>query len=121
MTDTWIWQDKNWPHFTFDEKALMTPLESCIQAVAPLKQLAIALTQEQRLDWEAAILLDETLSSAKIEGQLYDRDSVRSSIANKLGIGPALKFDKYADGTVELLLRVIRASDATLSSVPIYS
>jgi len=45
----------------------MTRLESCIQAVSPLKQLSAVLNDEQRLDWEVAILLDETLASAKIE------------------------------------------------------
>jgi hypothetical protein len=42
----------------------MTRLESCIQAVSPLKKLSAILSDEQRLDWEAAILLDETLASA---------------------------------------------------------
>jgi Fic family protein len=115
MNKPWIWLNPNWPNFTFDEKALMPALESCIQAVAPLKQLCTVLTQDQQLDWEAAILLDETLSSAKIEGEFFDRDSVRSSIANKLGIGAKQKFDKYSDGAVELLLRSIRATDKSIN------
>ncbi|PKG92887.1 hypothetical protein CXF95_28310 [Paraglaciecola sp. MB-3u-78] len=99
----YIWQNKNWPNFTYDQATVMTRLESCIQAVSPLKQLSAVLSDEQRLDWEAAILLDETLASAKIEGELYDRDSVRSSIVNKLGIGKGSKFNKQSDAMVELL------------------
>jgi Fic family protein len=117
MNKKWIWQNPDWPIFTFNEKALLPHLERCIAVVAPLKHLGEALTQEQRLDWEAAILLDETLSSAKIEGELLDRDSVRSSIVNKLGLaaGQAIKFNQHSDTMVELLLRSIRSTDIELN------
>ncbi|MCJ8268837.1 MAG: DUF4172 domain-containing protein, partial [Psychrosphaera sp.] len=111
----WIWQQSDWPNFSYDEKAVMPALERCIQMVAPLKKVATVLTEHQRLDWEAAILLDETLSSAKIEGELFDRDSVRSSIIRKLGLGVGIKFDKHCDGAVELLLRSIRSVDRTIT------
>lgn len=111
----YIWQNKNWPNFTYDQAAVMTRLESCIQAVSPLKQLSAVLSDEQRLDWEAAILLDETLASAKIEGELYDRDSVRSSIVNKLGIGKGSKFNKQSDAMVELLLSAIRSTEQPIT------
>ncbi|GGI67129.1 cell division protein Fic [Shewanella hanedai] len=107
----WIWQLKDWPNFTYDKTIVIPKLESCIQAVSPLKQLSEFLSLEQRLDWEAAILLDETLASAKIEGELYDRDSVRSSIVNKLGIGKGNKFNQQSDAMVELLLSAIRTTE----------
>ncbi|MCL1051083.1 Fic family protein [Shewanella abyssi] len=107
----WIWQLKDWPNFTYDKATVIPKLESCIQAVSPLKQLSQLLSLEQRLDWEAAILLDETLASAKIEGELYDRDSVRSSIVNKLGIGKGNKFNQQSDAMVELLLSAIRTTE----------
>lgn len=107
----WIWQQQNWPNFVYDDAAIVAVLERCIQAVAPLKQLSMVLTNEQRLDWEAAILLDETLSSAKIEGEIFDRDSVRSSIVNKLGIRKGHKFHQQSDSMVELLLHAIRMTE----------
>ncbi|MEY8214611.1 MAG: DUF4172 domain-containing protein [Colwellia sp.] len=111
----WVWEDKNWPKFTYDNSTIVPTLEKCIQAVSPLKQLSKMLTLEQRLDWEAAVLLDETLSSAKIEGELFDRDSVRSSIVNKLGISKGNKYHQQSDSMVELLLRAIRFVDNQLS------
>jgi len=115
LSSSYIWQHKDWPKFTYDKVIIMQKLESCIQAVSPLKQLSAVLTHEQRLDWEAAILLDETLASAKIEGELYDRDSVRSSIVNKLGIGTGSKFNKQSDAMVELLLSAIRSTDQQIT------
>lgn len=110
------WQLKDWPNFTYEKDIVIPALESCIQAVSPLKQLSEFLSFEQRLDWEAAILLDETLASAKIEGELYDRDSVRSSIVNKLGIGKGntssvTKAHQQSDAMVELLLSAIRTTE----------
>jgi len=90
----WIWKNKNWPNFIYNSEAIAPVLERCIQAVAPLTELSKLLTTDQRLDWEATILLDETLFSAKIEGELLDRDSVRSSIVNKLGITKNLSKNK---------------------------
>ena len=115
LSPSYIWQQKYWPNFTYDKAIVMPKLESCIQAVSPLKQLAEILTHEQRLDWEAAILLDETLASAKIEGELYDRDSVRSSIVNKLGIGTGTKFNKQSAAMVEPLLSAIRSTDQQIT------
>lgn len=110
----WIWQQPAWPNFTYNKSLVMPKLESCVRAVSPLKQLSAMLTVEQQLDWEAAILLDETLASAKIEGEHYDRDSVRSSIVNKLGLSldksKGNKFNKQSDAMVELLLSAIRNS-----------
>ncbi|MDP2561407.1 DUF4172 domain-containing protein [Psychrobium sp. 1_MG-2023] len=62
----WIWQHNNWPNFIYNSAAIMPRLESCIQTVSPLKQFSELLSLEQRLDWEASILLDEILASAKI-------------------------------------------------------
>jgi len=68
-------------------------------------------------------LLDETLSSAKIEGELLDRDSVRSSIVNKLGLTKQLSknksFNLQSDSMVELLLRAIRFVDAEINNATI--
>ena len=113
----WIWQGSNWPNFIYQEKEVLAQVEACVRAVAPLNQLAKVLTEEQRLDWEAAVLLDETLASAKIEGELYDRDSVRSSIVTKLGIdteAPKVKSHQHSDAFVELLLNAIRSADQPL-------
>ena len=48
----------------------MSKLKSCVRAVSLLKQLSSMLTVEQQLGWEATILLDEKLASAKINDRL---------------------------------------------------
>lgn len=111
----WIWQQPDWPQLRYDAQAVLPHLETCVQHIAPLTALAANLEAAQRLDWEAAVLLDETLATAQIEGEQLDRASVRSSIANHLGLGRASTRDKKADGLVEVLLQAIRSSDQALN------
>lgn len=104
----WVWQQTNWPQLSYDAASVLPHLERCVQQIAPLKVLANSLALEQRLDWESAVLLDETLATAQIEGEYLDRDSVRSSIANKLGVGEVSRIDRSTDGLVEVLMQAIR-------------
>ncbi|WP_041737127.1 DUF4172 domain-containing protein [Colwellia psychrerythraea] len=96
----WVWEDKKWPKFIDDNSTIVPRLEKCIQGVSPLKQLRNMLTLEQYLGWEAVVLLNKTLSSAKIKGELFYRDSVRSSIVNKLGISKGNKYPQQSDSMV---------------------
>lgn len=111
----WVWEHDNWPDLSYDATRVLPHLEKCVQQIAPLKTLAQSLSFESRLDWESAILLDETLATAGIEGEQLDRESVRSSIANKLGIGAVTRIDRSTDGLVEVLLQAIRSSDQALT------
>ena len=111
----WVWEQDSWPNLTYDSTRVLPHLEKCVQQVSPLKTLAQSLAFEQRLDWESAILLDETLATASIEGEQLDRESVRSSIANKLGIGTVSRIDRFTDGLVEVLLQAIRSSEKPLT------
>lgn len=112
----WVWEHERWPNLSYDSSKVLPHLEKCVQQIAPLKTLAQRLSLEKRLDWESAILLDETLATAGIEGEQLDRESVRSSIANKLGIGTVSRIDRFTDGLVEVLLQAIRYSDQALTA-----
>lgn len=65
----WIWQHSGWPRLRYDAQTIVPHLQACVQGIAPLAELAASLEMEQRLDWEAAVLLDETLATAHIEGE----------------------------------------------------
>jgi Fic family protein len=43
----WIWQDKNWPQFTYDHIGIFPILEKVIRAVSPLSVLAKNLSQDK--------------------------------------------------------------------------
>jgi Fic family protein len=110
----WVWQENNWPNFNYDAQAVLPVLEKTVQAVSPLCVLAKTLCLNKQLQLESQILLEEALSSAKIEGEILDRDSVRSSIANRLGIGNIKKYSKSDAAYIDILLESIRSAQDPL-------
>jgi len=111
----WIWQQNDWPTFKYDTEAVLPVLSDLLHCIAPLTLLSNELDTEKQLDLESKLLLDEILSSAKIEGEILNRDSVRSSIANRLGIGKVGRMSRNEEAFVDILLESIRNSSAVLT------
>lgn len=110
----WIWEKKEWPNFEYDLRLIMPYLEQTVRVVSPLVVLTKQLGQDKSLKFETQILLDEVLATAKIEGEILDRESVRSSIANRLGIGKVSRLSKSSQAFVDVLLESIRTSKEPL-------
>jgi Fic family protein len=111
----WIWQQQNWAEFSYRSDEILPVLEKTVKAVSPLVLLARELEQEKQLQFESQILFEETLATAKIEGELLDRESVRSSIANRLGLGKITQGSKNVSAFVDVLLEAIRFSNTPLT------
>lgn len=111
----WIWQQKEWPNFKYQAEDILPALEKAISAVAPLSLLAKELDETKQLELESQVLLEEALSTAKIEGEFLDRDSVRSSIANRLGVGLVTRRSKSSEVFIDVLLESIRNSSTQLT------
>ena len=101
----WIWEQDNYPHFTYDLKKL----EPLIQNISLEQGYLIALTQMMNHDnitqsqFEA--LESEAISTAAIEGEILNRDSVKASIKRKLG----LVDERYDRGDIQtdLLIEIL--------------
>ena len=93
---TWSWQSRHWPDFSFDAAALAPALASARRAQGEVIGLSRALGMEEARNAEAAIWTSESLATAAIEGEKLDLDSVRSSIARRLGLA-----DRPASGQRE--------------------
>ena len=113
----WIWQNNNWPKFSFQAETIMPELENVVRAVTPLNILASELNQEKQLTLESLVLLEETLSTAKIEGEMLDRESVRSSIAKRLGVGQVKRTSRSAEAFVDVLLDSVRFYNKPLTNL----
>lgn len=118
MTDkqkNWIWQIQAWPLFTFQADLVLPYLEQVMRVVSPLSLLASELDNNKQLTLESQVLLDEALASASIEGEILDRESVRSSIARHLGVGEIKRSSRSAEAFVDVLLDSIRSCHTPLS------
>jgi len=107
----YIWQDTNWPLFTWRSNCIIEHLSKCNyqrgQFLGKLASIGMELGQEA----QAEVLVAEVMQTSAIEGQVLDLDSVRSSVAKRLGSPKAglSKPDRYTEGLVDVLL------DATIN------
>lgn len=112
----YIWERKQWFDFKYDDTALLKPLSEL--RVLQGKLLGRIASLDIKLETEAqrAILVEEAVRTAEIEGQKLNREAVRSSVAVRLGlphgIGP---HDRHVDGIVDVLLDAVHYHDKPLT------
>jgi Fic family protein len=107
MARKYIHELGHWPKFTWDSKALV-PLLSGVRLRQGLllgKMQSYGFTSR----WTATlkVLTEETIKSSAIEGVVLDPESVRSSLARRLGLdigGLKDHKDRNVDGVVEMML-----------------
>lgn len=112
----YIWERKNWFNFEYDESILLEPLSRLRVLQGKLLGRAASLGIRLETEAQAAVLTEEAVRTAEIEGQKLNRDAVRSSVAVRLGlpqgIGPQ---DRNVDGLVDVLLDAVRSHDKPLT------
>ncbi len=118
MARTYIHQLAGWPRFTWDSGAI-APLLSEVrlrQGVLLGRMKSYGFASQ----WTATlrVLTEETIKSSAIEGVVLDPESVRSSIAKKLGLDLAgLKEhkDRSVEGIVEMMVDATQRFEVPLT------
>jgi Fic family protein len=102
----YIWQNTKWPEFTWDTDALIDSLSQCNFKRGQLLGRVGSLGMELSLEAQVEVLAAEVLESSAIEGKILNPESVRSSVARRLGLPDAglTKQDRYTEGLVDVLL-----------------
>jgi Fic family protein len=102
----YIYQRPNWPHFTWDRGALAQQLAAVRHRQGRLTGHMEALGFNLRAEANVEALTEEIVTSSAIEGEVLDRDQVRSSVASRLGvaIGALTPADRNVEGLVETML-----------------
>ncbi|MEW5818608.1 MAG: Fic family protein [Cyanobacteriota bacterium] len=102
----YIYEQKEWPKFTWDNEKILTKLTEVKLSqgllLGKMQTLGFNLREEATLN----ALTDDVLKSSEIEGEIFDKEQVRSSIARRLGIdiGGEIPVDRHVEGTVEMML-----------------
>lgn len=100
----------DWPHFQWDEKHLAVKVAAVRyrqgRMLGALERLGIKLREEAIL----RTLTEEVVKSSEIEGEILDREQVRSSLARRLGIdvGALKPADRDVEGVVDMILDATR-------------
>ena len=119
----YIYQREQWPKFRWDPERLAGRLG----AVRHLQGRLIGRMERLgfRLQAEATLqsLTEEVLKSSEIEGEVLNKDQVRSSIARRLGIdiGGLEPADRHVEGVVEMMLDATQNYRAPLTAERLFA
>jgi len=99
----WIWQFEEYPNFTYDRKVLDPLVHKITLEQGKLIAFLSVMNTDNIKQMQVNIMEKEIMSSCAIEGEILNRDSVRSSIKKKLGLevdthyANKIKEDNYVD------------------------
>lgn len=107
----------DWPHFRWKDEILAGKLAAVRhhqgRLLGRMESLGFKLREEATL----RTLTEEAVKSSEIEGEILDKDQVRSSIARRMGIeaGALTVVDRNVEGIVDVILDATRNYNQPLS------
>ena len=112
----WIWELEDWPNFTWDS----TLIEPKLREVRFHQGVLLGKISSQAKDQNQRVLDTMTsniVHSSAIEGERLNAFSVRSSLANKLGLSEESPFSTTdrTDGLAEIMIDAVENQDSPLS------
>lgn len=114
----YIWQRPEWPQWQFDSARLSGLLSKVTlergRLLGSMQSIGFKLAEEATL----RVLTDDVIKSSEIEGEKLNPESVRSSLARRLGmdIGALAPSDRHVDGVVEMVLDATQRSELPLTA-----
>ncbi|MDP3857491.1 MAG: Fic family protein [Stagnimonas sp.] len=115
---SFVWQRPDWPNWQFDLTRVAVPLAAVSRAQGELfgrlADVGLALRDQAAL----SALTEDVVQTSAIEGESLNAQSVRSSVARRLGvdIGALAPADRQVDGLVDMVLDATGASQAPLTA-----
>jgi Fic family protein len=115
---TYIWQAPDWPAWRYDLSELARPLAEVSRAQGLLLGRLADVGMSVRSLASLTALTEDVLKTSEIEGERLNADSVRSSIARRLGvdIGALAPVDRHVEGVVEMVLDATAHCDAAVTA-----
>jgi Fic family protein len=102
----YIYNNKDWPHFRWDADRLVPHLSAARYKQGLLLGKMRDLDYKLKSEATLAALTEETVKSSAIEGEELNPESVRSSLAHRMGLEAAgtRVADRHVEGIVEMML-----------------
>ena len=106
----WIWQHPGWPVFAWQGGRLERPLAAAYRLQGQLLGNLQGIPSNESQQTELDALLHNAIDTSAIEGEQFNVDAVRSSIAKRLGMDHAglPPGTPQTDGLAEVLLDATR-------------
>jgi len=103
----WIWEHSDYPNFKYDDSKLVTSLLQVSRKTGVLEGAVSTLNSSNTTSIQLDAVTNEILASSEIEGEILNRDSVRSSVHKKLDETFDYSNDHsthHTDGLVDILI-----------------
>lgn len=103
----WIWEHDDYPNFEQDNSKLDTALSQVSRSTRILEGTISTLNESNTTSIQIDAVTNEILASSEIEGEILNRDSVRSSVHEKLDETFDYSNDRsthHTDGLVDVLI-----------------
>jgi len=115
--NNYIYDLPDWPRFRWNQDAISPRLAAVRHKQDRLIGRMQALGFPLRKEAELRTLTLEVLKSSEIEGEILDKEQVRSSVVRRLGvdIGALTPEDRKVEGVVEMVLDATRNYDKSLT------
>lgn len=120
MNDTqikWIWQLIDWPKFSWDDQIVQPMLREVRLKQGILIGKTEAITKNITLESALDTLLQNIIASSAIEGERLNEQSVRSSLAKRIGLHFKQPYPttERSEGLAQMMLDAINNLNAPLS------
>lgn len=115
---TYIHQQADWPNLRWSDEHLAQPLAAVRhrqgRLIGHMEALGFPLREEAVLQ----ALTEDVVKSSEIEGEVLDKEQVRSSVARRLGmdISGLVPADRNVEGVVEMMLDATQDYAAPLTA-----
>jgi Fic family protein len=119
----YIHDRKDWPAFRWSEQTLAPRLAAVRHRQGRLIGRMEALGFQLQAEAVLQTLTEEVQKSSEIEGEMLDKEQVRSSIARRLGmdVGALTPADRDVEGVVEMMLDATQNYDKPLTKERLFN
>ncbi|MDA9129031.1 Fic family protein [Candidatus Gracilibacteria bacterium] len=114
------WQQEKWPEFEFDRSEIEKLEKEFLIRSGHLGGLWQCLNSENKEHIKISILADEALKTSEIEGEIFNRDSVRSSIQKHFGLKTNRRVEPGEYGVAKMMVDTFQSYDAKLSEEKLF-
>ncbi len=112
-----------WPKYSYDAAALLSALEETNRQRARQSGILEAIGFDGIQEHDIEALTEELVKSSAIEGERLDLETVRISVARRLGVdrGGITGTDHYVDGLVEMAVDAAQRYELPLTEERIFN
>jgi len=110
----WNWQHPDWPNFTYEAGELADAEATFLRQGGMLAGAFKHLRPGDEEELVVEVATSEAMTTSAIEGEMLDRQSVRSSVLRHLGISSDRRSGPREDGIAGLMTDIIFGEDSGL-------